>query len=323
MDQKTLADYEIIEQLGSGVFEKLYKVQRKPHNKNIALKVIDIQASKPDLVEATKKEIETLKKLADPECNPFVICYYDSYYDSEKEQFLIEMELIEGKDMGNYVDNLWDNKSEEMVYYYILLIGKDLLQGLKYTHDKYIIHNDIKPDNIMIDRKNVPRIIDYGLSCNSIQIGKDKLCTSNGGTPNFIAPEYLSEDLRFPASDLWALGISLYESATQGEYPFEVDKSGAIKELFNTIRDDEPKKLATSNSQLNDLVNGLLTKDYTKRLTADQGLAMLKNIPKPKEPSELTEPVESGPPRLRMTSGTSRGDLNLVERSALNSWVFL
>lgn len=253
MNQKTLADYEIIEQLGSGVFGKVYKAKRKSDNKIIALKVIDIPTSKPDLVEDTKEEIETLKKLADPECNPFVICYYDSYYDSEKEQFLIEMELIEGTDMEKYVDNLWKNKSKEMVYYYILLIAKDLLQGLKYTHGKNIIHNDIKPENIMMDTKNVPRIIDYGLSCNAIELEGFKYCISNGGSPMYVAPEFFSLDLRLPASDLWALGISLY-IAVQDEYPIEVDENASLNTLFNIIRDEEPKKLTTSNSQLNNLV---------------------------------------------------------------------
>ncbi len=321
MDQKTLADYEIIKRLGFGAFGTVYKAKRSPDNKIIALKVIDIPAYKPDLVEKTKMEIDTLKKLANPECNPFVICYYDSYYDDKKGQFLIEMELIEGKDMEKYVDYLWDNKSKEMVYYYLLLITNDLLKGLKYTHDKNILHNDIKLDNIMIDTKNIPRIIDYGLSCTAIQIEKYKYCQSYGGTPKYIAPELYSLDLRIPASDLWALGISLYISATHGEYPFDVDEFVyTFESPFFSDRDIEPKKLQTNNNQLNKLVNGLLTKDYTKRLTADQGLAMLKNILKPKEVVELV-PLSTSPSRLKMASKTSI--LNPLEQSALNSLVFL
>jgi serine/threonine protein kinase len=286
MESKPLKDYVIISELGKGGFGVVYKAKRKSDNKVVALKVIHVPKEKLHLIEKTKEEIDTLQTLSVPTCNPFVICYYNSYYNPSVRQFLIEMELVEGQDMEEYANNLWDTKKPEEVYYYLLLIAKDLLNGLKYTHDKGIIHNDIKLENIMIDTNNVPRIIDYGLACNIIGTNDlGKYCVSHGGTVLYIAPEYLTREIRLPATDLWALGIVLYMAATEFQYPFyNVDlRTSNINIILDAISSYVPMKLNTSNQQLNNLVNSLLVKDPSKRLTVDQALAMLSTIRKPAE----------------------------------------
>lgn len=296
MDKElTLDDYDIMKTLGQGQFGKVYKVKRKgdrPEDPPIALKVIDIEPRQQNIIDNTENEVKRLKELSNPDCNPFVICYYNSYhYDTEKYEepitrFLIEMELVDGVEMDEYVKKLWREKSEEMVYYYLLLIAKDILQGLAYTHDNNIIHNDIKLENIMIDKNNIPRIVDYGLACTmngSLDLDKlyTKYCKSNGGTPDYVPPEFLNQRTRLPASDLWALGIGLYIAATKNGYPYDIDEYTGIEEVFTKIQDDIPAKLNTSNDQLNSLVNGLLTKDPANRLTVEEGLELLDNIPKP------------------------------------------
>ncbi len=280
MDKRTLDDYTLMEKLGSGVYGTVYKAKRKigPSTDPIALKVIKIPKRKKYLVELTKSEVEKLKSLSSPECNPFVICYYDSFYDEDGENFLIEMELIEGQDMDKYVKKLRETKTKPELYYYLLLIAKDILKGLKYTHNKRIIHNDIKPPNIRIDTNNVPRIIDYGLACNMAP--HRSFCLYNGGTPFYMAPESLSDKIKFPASDLWALGILLYKSATK-KYPFVIPNRTNLRQFKDIIKNNELTKLDTSNDQLNELVNKLLIKDYSDRLTVDQALEMLSSINKP------------------------------------------
>jgi serine/threonine protein kinase len=285
MESKSLNDYVLEKELGKGQFGVVYKAQRKSDNKTIALKIVDIPNDKPYLVEKTREEVEILKKLADPTCNPFVICYYGSYYNPNDNRFFIEMELVEGDNMKKYVSNLWDNNLRGKVFYYILLIASDILKGLKYSHSKGIIHNDIKLENIMIDKNNVPRIIDYGLSCTIVERGQwGEYCNSTGGTPDYIPPEYISDNIRLPASDLWALGITLYQAATKFEYPYNISSDEpSINLLFDYISTDPPDKLNTPNKQLNNLVNGLLVKNPSTRLTVDQALSMLEEVQKPPE----------------------------------------
>ena len=327
----TLDDYDILATLGKGAFGVVYKVRRKdaePSSPPIALKVVDINPSQKHVVTATENEIEKLVKLASPTCNPFVICYYgSSHYDTiipgrEVTRFLIEMELIEGEEMSDYVDRLWDEKDSDTVYYYLLLIAKDILKGLRYTHNKNIIHNDIKLENIMIDKNNVPRIVDYGLACGVAGTQEwnryeSKYCKNNGGTPDYIAPEFFTLGVRLPASDLWALGIVLYIAATKDEYPFNIGEYDTIQEIFYKIRTQTPAKLNTSNSQLNDLVNGLLEKDPAKRLTGDDALYMLKTIQKKVQAPEIMSS------RVRTNLGSFQDMGPAQMRRAMSSFMLL
>lgn len=288
MKYSKIYDYEILKELGEGSFGKVYKAIRKSDGQVIALKIIDITPSNEHLIDVTQNEIETLKNLSNPACNPFVICYYDSFYDSDQKQFLIEMELIDGKEMFDYVLDYHNTKpySIDTWYYYILLIAKDLVNGIKYNNAKGIIHNDIKLENIMIEKDTfLPKIIDYGLACN-IQNSAvwNKYCKTNGGTPGYIAPEYVNHGIRLPESDLWALGVLLFISAT-GTMPFN---KSTFRQTLNSIRDDRIV-LDTDNELLNTIVNGLLIKNYRNRLSLEKLEKLLKNIPLPHSENNLNQ----------------------------------
>ena len=277
--QRTINDYEIVRQLGAGAFGKVYDAIR-PDRKHIALKVIDIPPDKPELVDQTKIELQNLQTLANPQCNPYVICYYAGYDNPETRQFFVEMELIEGEELGSYINRLKQIQPPAVVYYHLLLVAKGIAEGLRYSHRKGIVHNDIKPSNIMVDKNGVPRIIDYGLACSSGSAGeRGRYCMNSGGSPNYIPPEFiLNNGIRYPASDMWALGISLYELASGG-LPFNTTGVTTPQQIFAIIRDQQPAKLNTPNQQLNNVVNGLLIRDPTQRLTSDQMINMLRVIP--------------------------------------------
>jgi len=280
MAPRSIYDYEIIKKIGSGAFGTVYQARRNSDNKLIALKVINIPKGKENLVDISYKEVEYLKKLSDPTCNPFTICYYDSYYNSDSNQFFIEMEYIDGTDMFDFVMRAKSGNYVKLYHYLLLLIAKDLAIGLKYIHSKDLIHNDIKLENIMIDEEYTPRIIDFGLACHTrSKENLGKYCVNTGGTPWYLSPEYFESNIRTPASDMWALGVTLYTAVT-GEYPYEVE-SGDIQELFSKIINTEPPKLNTSNEQINDIVNGLLNKNPNQRYTADDLIRKLEIIPKP------------------------------------------
>ena len=276
-----------MELLGSGGFGSVYKAKRDSDGKIIALKIIDIPKNKPNLVRLVKNEIQHLKLLSVPECNPFVICYYDSHFNEDKSKVYIEMELVEGKDMSKFIVELRSKNTLGTVYYYLLLIAKDIAEGLKYIHSKGIVHNDIKPQNIVIDNNFIPRIVDVGVSCFMLIPG---YCKGKSGTARYFAPEYFLENKRFPASDMWALGVTLYLEVTKS-YPYNFPSGSTVKDVFKIIKTEDPKKINTSNQQLNNVVNGLLTKDRTKRLTAQGVIDMLEVIPKPK--IEPVKPIES------------------------------
>lgn len=241
------------------------------------MKVIEIPNDKDYLIDLTKKEIENLIKLSNPSCSPFVVCYYDYHYDENNRNFYIEMEMVRGFNLEAFEKvpaELFRNNLDSY-FHLLLLIASDISKGLLYTHDKNILHNDIKPANIMVDMNLVPRIIDYGMSCNILK--NEKSCDHKGGTPHFIPPEYFTENgKRYPESDMWALGVSLYKLAS-GRYPVEVKgRQLAWKGM-------EIKPLNTRSRVLNHVVNRLLTIDRKNRMTPRELIQYVeKNAKKPK-----------------------------------------
>ena len=301
-----ISRYNLISEIGRGSFGTVYKATRED-GKTIALKVIDLpifdQNKRLKLVETIQNEVEQLKTLSEPMCNPFIICYYDSYYDEEKGQFLIEMEYVEGKDVGKFIDDIKLTKSADMVKYYILLIAKDLAEGLKYIHSKNIIHNDIKMENVMIDESFTPRIIDFGLACEtSFDEKLGRYCKTSGGTPWYYSPDALQNKVKTPATDMWALGVLLYRITT-GTFPYTLRRE-ALPFLIEAIKNSNPEVLNTNNKQLNNVVNNLLKKNPAERWSPQDILNELKYIIRPSDSSELStsKTLLSSPEYLSLSS---------------------
>lgn len=147
--------YTPINLLGSGFQGQVYKVIRKFDNKTIALKI-------GTYTKATQNEIDFLEKIYKSKCNIYVPRYYSHFIDREGYYF-IEMEFIDGIIMRKYCDKLRFHQ-KSMMYRHSLLIIKDIALALVCIHSLGIIHNDVKSDNIIIDRQLVPKLIDYGMS---------------------------------------------------------------------------------------------------------------------------------------------------------------
>ncbi len=278
--------YELIKEIGSGAFGKVWIAVRHRDGKKIALKVVSVPWHDTKIRTLIDNEIQTLIDLTKPECiNPFVVCYYNSFYDEITEEYKIEMEYIDGKDMFDFV--LDESVPATQMYRYLVLIAKDIAEGLRYVHSKGIVHNDIKLENVMIQKDtNIPKIIDFGLSCMSP-------CNMDSGTKEYIAPESTS-GYKTTASDMWALGISLYAGATK-KFPFAGKDTNMV---FKQIINKPVPQLITSNTLLNDIVNSLLVKDPNKRLSSDQIIEMVNG--------RLTGPPPSPTPAT-LGYGDSRG----------------
>ena len=275
-------DYDLIKQIGKGSHGKVYKAVNFYTNKLVAIKTINIRGLPASKIDNIKTEIETMKKLSYPECNPFIVCYYDSQYNADDQEFVISMEYIEGKDMSQFLKHR--SKNDEEYYYYLLLITRDIAMGLDYVHKKGILHNDIKPANIMIQKDTyIPKLIDFGLACNLIHDKRypSEYCLKPTGTPLYLAPEYFQSNKGFklPASDMWSLGVTLYKTATGND----VYKAKTYADLVKEVKDFHIPKLNTSNELLNTITNGLLRRNPNDRLKPYQIIELIDaNIVKPK-----------------------------------------
>jgi serine/threonine-protein kinase len=278
--EESNTSYEFIEQIGAGGQGKIWKAIRSSDGKTVALKIL--QANNDESMQIAVGEIQKLQAMSSPQCQQNVICYYGYNLDMTDGNILIEMEYIEGKTLSEYAKELREKGEYDKLYKHLLLITKDLIKGLLWVHQKNIIHNDIKPDNIMIDKKLTPKLIDFGVACDSHDICRlDSIstpcCKGFSGTIAYASPEMYEHRLRYPQSDIWSLGMSLYEAAT-GKTPYDYGTSKPnVRDIFQAVQDKTPKKLETSNLLLNEIVNKSLVKNPVDRISASEINLLLKN----------------------------------------------
>lgn len=185
----------------------------------------------------------------------------------EGETLAIAMELVEGPDLRTLL-----NSAGTLVPSEVCRIGAGIAHGLTAVHAANILHRDIKPENVLIDRSTTPatpKVTDFGISS---LIDTDRVrSTILVGTPQYIAPEISEGRPASPASDLYALGIVLYELAC-GVTPF---MGGSVMAVLRRHSDMDPGRPHGIPESLWDLIMWLLKKNPAQRPTTAQNVATL------------------------------------------------
>ena len=273
--------YDIVKKLGEGGFGVVYLAKKKKSNKYVAIKLIKITKNNQHRILAETKSLQTIK----PKCVPYLACYRNSFIDKSKNVFVIEMDYIEGKTISVYTQGLRNailskyqrNQSYEKERLKLVTISKllliTMLKTLKYLNSKNIIHNDIKPSNIMVNNKRNTVLVDFGLACFK---NKDNYCKNKAGSSLYMPPEILY-GVKNPTSDLWSLGATVYSIMT-GENVWGVNPYGqtVVKNVLKNIKNKtKPKRLNSGDVQLDSVVNGFLQLDPNKRMTIEKALKIL------------------------------------------------
>lgn len=199
------------------------------------------------------KEVNLLLKLR----HDNVVKIYETI--ETKKHIIIVMELCAGGDLLNYV-----RKRRRLKEPVAKKIFKQIIDGLKYIHSKYVAHRDIKLDNILLDGKGQVKIADFGVSKQSTPGVKMR---DQCGTPAYIAPEILRNKNGYTfAVDLWSAGVVLY-AMLYGTVPFKAasmdELHGLILRGIYTLKDD-------ISQEARDMLRGLLEINPHKRLNYDQ-----------------------------------------------------
>jgi len=209
--------YRLIRQLGEGGMSIVYLVedtlaQKTDKNRFIALKFLKAE-TQPNLIDLFKKEFSLLKKVQ----HPFLARVYDFGYDRKRKKFFFTCEYIDGKDIFVATQSL----SLEKIY---ILMGQ-LLEVLTYIHNQGIIHNDLKPSNILLSGDSI-KVLDFGISTlmDKSKSSKNKFI---GGTLGYIAPEALRNHNVSISSDIFSLGMIFYKIFGR-KLPFEEQSEGEI-----------------------------------------------------------------------------------------------
>ena len=257
----TFADrYYIMEDLGKGGMGRVFKVLDTKIDEKVALKLLN-----PDVAsdEKTKERFRNELKLTRKITHRNICRVYD--FSEEQGYPYITMEYVPGEDLKSLIRRIGQFTVGKAVF-----IAKQVCEGLTEAHKQGVVHRDLKPQNIMIDRDGNARILDFGIA----RSVKTKGITDAGaivGTPEYMSPEQVEGKEVDQRSDIYSLGIILYEMVT-GRVPFEGDTpiSVAVKQ-----KTEKPQDPAEFNIQIpNDLsriILKCLEKDKNRRYqkTAD------------------------------------------------------
>ena len=281
--------YQVIEELGHGGMGVVYKVFDTEIKEKVALKLLKPEiASDRETIERFSNELKYARKISHRN-----VC---RMYDLGKEagNYFITMEYVSGEDLKSFI-----RRSRQLAVGTAVFMAKQVCDGLVEAHRLGVVHRDLKPGNIMIDREGNAKIMDFGIA-RSISA---KGITGAGvmiGTPEYMSPEQVEGKDVDQRSDIYSLGVILYEMVT-GRVPFEGETPLSVAVRQKTEAAPDPRK---SNAQvpedLSHLILKCLEKDKERRYqNADELRANLekieKGIPTTERPIPKRKTVTSKP----------------------------
>jgi serine/threonine protein kinase len=231
--------YRIIGLLGSGGMGEVYKAEDLKLHQLVALKFLpEVLSSDGPMVARFHREVRTARQIT--HSNVCRVHDIGQIPIGSGILHFISMEYIDGEDLATLLRRIGHLPAQKGME-----LARQICSGLSAAHEMGVVHRDLKPANIMLDGRGRVRITDFGLSGLADEIGRDE----QSGTPAYMAPEQLNGSPATPQSDMYALGLVLYEVFT-GKRPFE---GRNIAELIDQHRSATPPPPSTRIREIDPL----------------------------------------------------------------------
>jgi eukaryotic-like serine/threonine-protein kinase len=314
--------YALTDVLGRGGMGTVWLATDRVLERQVAVKELtfsfDVTEEERDILrERTMREARAAARLD----HPHVTTVYD-VVEEEGKPWLV-MELVQARSLQAILEEQGPFPPAVAAR-----IGLDVLDALAAAHEAGIVHRDVKPANVLVDRHGHACLTDFGIAT----FTGDSSLTTHGaliGSPSYMAPERANGEEPRPPVDLWSLGATLY-AAVEGRPPF--DKGEAMATLMSVVSEHPAPMLRAG--PLEPVLRGLLTKDPARRSTAATARAQLEDlargVPSSPPPAPAVRPAPPPAPRpvpgsrveridgddLRALASASRALLGSVARDA-------
>ncbi len=261
MDGGRLAHYRIISRLGAGGMGEVYRARDEQLDRDVAVKVLPATSfDDPTARARLVREARAAAALNHPN-----ICAVYEVGEADGQAY-IAMELVEGRTLSTLL-HAGPLPAEHVAHY-----GRQLADALTHAHERGVIHRDLKSNNVIVTPDRRIKVLDFGLAKRAVDSDMTAAVTeihatltqagTAVGTLPYMSPEQLRGDVVRVSSDIWALGVVLYEMAT-GVRPF---KGNTPFELSAAILSDEPVQVpADLRPEIRTAIGGCLVKDSRQR----------------------------------------------------------
>ncbi|MBY0579943.1 MAG: serine/threonine protein kinase [Burkholderiales bacterium] len=256
--------YEVISELGRGAMGVVYKAHDPLLDRTVAIKTLNLSLGEDEIEEYEARFYQEAKATGKIN-HPNIVSLYD--VGKSDGHAYMAMEYLEGQELRQILDS-----GKKLGMDRIVDIACQIAEGLAYAHEHNIVHRDIKPSNIMILRSGLVKITDFGIA----RIPSSSVKTLTGmvlGSPQYMSPEQVSGKGTDQRTDIFSLGIVLYEMLT-GKPPFTGENVHAIMFQIMNSNPPPPKSLNPESPQIMDyIVAKALAKNADERYQSARQIA--------------------------------------------------
>ncbi len=256
--------YQIIQMLGRGGMGVVFRADDLRLGHPVALKFLTATlAADPRRLQAFHNEVRLARQIS----HPNVCAVYD--IDDTEGHLFLSMEYLEGQDLATVLRKRGALPEADAVD-----LARQVCAGLAAVHARGVLHRDLKPANIMITADGIARLMDFGIAMSGETDDPERVTE---GTPAYMAPEQLVERQVSVRSDIYALGLVLYELFT-GRRLFEAKTLDELTTQHAALASELPPDLATVSPRLREVVMACLERDPGKRPASAEAVAGMLQV---------------------------------------------